>query len=402
MKVLLVHNRYQEQGGEDTIFAFEQDLLTSAGIDVATHMADNHAIVSLADRVKAFRQVAANPAMARTITAQAVTGGFDLVHIHNFFPLISPALHIALHQAGVPVVQTLHNYRLLCANGVFLRDGKICEDCTTKGRHHAILHRCYRGSALGSLAVARMQRASIARPEWVASVARFITLTKFARDKFITHGLPADKISVKPNSVADPGIGVAPPAQRQGVLFVGRISQEKGVQLLLDAWARGGFGARERLSIIGDGPQLPQMRQMAPADVHFAGLLPREQVLAHMQQARLLVMPSTWYEGFPATLVEAFACGLPVIAPRLGGFPEMVEPGLNGWLFSPGDPASLAATLEQALADDNALRAMAEGARATYDLRYAPARNRDQLLAIYEDVLSMAGQDAAYSAGGSL
>ena len=167
---------------------------------------------------------------------RARQGGFDLVHVHNFFPLISPALHPALARAGFPVVQTLHNYRLLCANGVFLRDGAICEACITRGRHRAVIHRCYKGSAMGSLAVTRMQRAAIADPVWVNSVSRFIALTQFARDKFAAHGLPADRITVKPNSVDDPGVGTFPATQRHGALFVGRTSREKGVRDLLRAW----------------------------------------------------------------------------------------------------------------------------------------------------------------------
>jgi len=389
MKILLVHNRYQYRGGEDTVFAFEHELLASSGVAVETHVTDNHAISSLSGKLRAFWQVTDNKPEVATIVARATSGRFDLVHVHNFFPLISPALHPALHRAGVPVVQTLHNYRLLCANGVFLRDGVICEDCVTKGRHKAIVHGCYRGSNIGSLAVTRMQRAALSDPGWVASVARFIALTRFARDKFAAHGLPADRIAVKPNSVKDPGPNATPLGQRQGVLFVGRISREKGLRVLLDAWQRmADQMPAPELTIIGDGPELPEMRRIAPAGVRFAGLLPRSEVLAQMQRAAILVMPSTWYEGFPATLAEALACSLPVIAPRLGGFPEMVEPGLNGWLYPPADSAALAATLRAALADQAALQRMGEGARATYELRYAPKRNRDQLLAIYRDVLA--------------
>ena len=387
MKVLLVHNRYQERGGEDTVFAFERDMLQASGVGVETHVADNDAISSWATKFKAFWRVTGNQTEVAAVVERVKAGGFDLVHVHNFFPLVSPGLHPALARAGVPVVQTLHNYRLMCANGVFLRDGAICEACVTHGRYRAVVHRCYKGSAMGSLAVVRMQRAALGNPGWVDSVSRFIALTRFAQDSFITHGIPAARITVKPNSVKDPGPAPVPWAERRGVLFVGRLSREKGLRVLLEAWAAGA-GAGQQLTVIGDGPERAEMQAMSGDAVHFTGLLPREEVLAHMQRAAVLVIPSTWYEGFPATLVEALACGLPVIAPRLGGFPEMVEPGLNGWLFPPADSAALAETLRAALADPALLQRMGEGARATYDLRYAPRRNRDQLLAIYRDVLA--------------
>lgn len=289
MKVLLAHNRYQQRGGEESVFENERALLEAAGVEVSTHEIHNDQIQTASARAAAFLKAAGNRAMAKTLVERATAGSFDLVHIHNFFPLLTPAAHIALAAAGVPVVQTLHNYRLLCANAMLMRDDRICELCVDKGRIHGLLHRCYRGSAAGTLGVIRMQGASLGSPKWLASVSRFIALTQFAREKFVAAGLPADKVVVKPNTIADPGTGI-PGDLREGALFVGRIAPGKGIPTLLEAWRN---LSRVKLTIVGDGPDLVRARAEAPVGVEFTGALPYEEVLNRMKRSAFLIMPST-------------------------------------------------------------------------------------------------------------
>lgn len=384
MKILLVHNRYQQRGGEDAVFETERALLEAAGIAVETHEVSNDRITSLASRIGAFARVAGNRPAVRSVLEQAKGGGFDLVHVHNFFPLLSPLLHEALSSCGLPVVQTLHNYRLLCANGMLMRDDRICELCLDS-RHHALLHRCYRGSLAGTLGVLRTQRASIGRPRWIASVDRFIALTEFARSRFVAAGIPADRITVKPNSTPDPGRD-ATGQERRGALFVGRMASGKGVGVLLQAWRE---LPQIGLTVIGEGPELDEARRLAPPNVNFTGFQPRDAVLEQMRRAAFLIMPSTWYEGFPVTLVEALACGLPVIASRLGGLPELVSHGRTGFLFAPGDATDLARTVRHALGGHAAERAaMAARARASYEEFYQPDANLRQLLAVYRAAMA--------------
>jgi glycosyltransferase involved in cell wall biosynthesis len=383
MKILLVHNRYRERGGEDSVFEQEADLLHDRGIEVATYAADNAGIGGLSSQVATFRGAKSNPVEIAKVMEQVDRFEPDLVHIHNFFPLLSPRLHVALAGRGLPLVQTLHNYRLLCANGMFLRDGEICELCLGPSRMPALRHRCYRGSLPATLAVLRMQDAAIRSPEWRSSVTRFIALTKFAQDKFVTAGLPSNRTVVKPNSCADPGPAGAS-TQRRGALFVGRLAPEKGVAQLLQAWRQDAEGP---LTIIGDGPERTSLESSAPQEVSFTGALPREQVVQRMKSARLLVVPSTWYEGFPMVVAEAFACGLPVIAPRLGGFPEIVRHGENGFLFQSGDAEDLMRIVREALCDTVDLPALSAQARRDYETAYSPEANFRQLMAIYSQAI---------------
>jgi glycosyltransferase involved in cell wall biosynthesis len=380
MKVLIAHNRYQQRGGEDAVAEGELALLQDSGIEAAGHFVDNGEIGGVAARLRALTQVRDNSAQAEALIRHAREFGADVVHIHNFFPLLSPGAHLGLHAAGFPVVQTLHNYRLLCANGLFLRQERVCEDCLTRGRHSALVHRCYRDSMAGSLAVLAVQNATIRDAGWREAVSRWIALTDFQRRKMVDAGLPADRVEVKGNSVADPGAGAAP-AARAGALFVGRIASGKGVDVLLRAWRD---VAGVPLIIVGDGPLLEPLRAEAPAGVVFAGAQPREAVIALMKQARFLLLPSTCYEGFPMTLVEAFSTGLPVIASRIGGIPELVEEGRQGFLAPPGDAAALAATVRQAFALSlDAYARMSGGARYAFDNRHSPQHNLAELLAIY-------------------
>ena len=309
----------------------------------------------------------------------------DVVHVHNTLPLVSPAVYYAAQAEGAAVVQTLHNYRLSCVNGLLFRDGHVCEDCLGRlAPWPGVLHGCYRGSRAASAAVAAMVGYHKLRGTYREQVDAYIALTDFAREKFVAAGLPAQKLVVKPNFVdPDPGVG----GGRGGyALFVGRLSEEKGLGTLLAAWQR--VGARLPLRIVGDGPLAARVAEAAEGgQVTWLGRQERESVLALMREATVLVFPSVWYEGFPMTLAEAMATGTPVLASDIGGIAELVEHGRTGLLFAPGDPEALADAVVWAISHPTELAAMRRAARAEYEAKYTAEANYRQLMAIYKRAL---------------
>ena len=388
-RILVLHNAYQFRGGEDAVVESEAKLLVQAGHSVHVEIASNETIFGLSAKASAFLNTPYDPARKRWMAKLLRQTGAELVHIHNFFPLLTPAVHEAAAECGVAVVQTLHNYRLLCAGGFFLRDGHICEKCLGGNTTWGAVHRCYRGSLPGSVAVVRMQRRAHREETWHRNVHRFIALTEFARQKFIAGGLPAARLVVKPNFVTEQS---HPETVRSGALFVGRLSPEKGVNVLLDAWRR---LPEVALTVVGEGPERTRLEAIAPPNVTFAGALPPEAVRSHMLAAQCLVLPSIWYEGFPMTIVEAFAAGLPVIASRLGSMEEIIDEGLNGLTFTAGNPAELASIVGAAFANSGTLSGMGLAARQTYDTLYTPQVNLVQLEAIYADAIAAAKQGRA-------
>jgi glycosyltransferase involved in cell wall biosynthesis len=383
MKVLAVHNSYQQRGGEDVVFEQETDLLRRHGHEVLPYLRSNHEIekyagVRLLGLLK--QTIWADDAYAE-IAALIRRERPDLVHVHNTFVMISPSIYSACREAGVPVVQTLHNYRLFCPEGNFLRAGEVCEKCLDKTLACGVVYGCYRGSRISTAAVAVMLAYHRNR-HTLDAINSFIALSQFARNKFVQAGLPANKMVVKPNFVyPDPGIRRS---TGEYVLYAGRLSEEKGVDVLLDAWKQ--LRQPIKLQIIGDGPlnaRLSTCREQDPR-ITFLGRLPRTEVLAAMKGARLLVLPSTCYENFPMSIAEAYACGLPVIASDLGTVPELVESGRNGLLFRAGDAGELAESIVWAWRHPEELVRMGKECRADYELKYTPEANYESLMRIYE------------------
>ena len=384
MNILILHNAYQQPGGEDAVVAAESALLRGAGHKVRVETVSNHAISGFAAKAATFLAAPYNPTRKKWLAALVDRERPDLVHIHNFFPLLTPAIHEAAAEMGLPVVQTLHNYRLVCANAQLLRNGSVCEKCLAGNRLWGVAHRCYRGSLPGSLAVVRMQERAFRAGTWHSHVHRFIALTAFARQKFVASGLPADRIAVKPNVVARIS---APADARHGALFVGRLSPEKGVETLIKAWEQLPMFP---LTIAGNGPELERMRALAPANVTFTVAQTPGEIALHMAKAQALIVPSLWYEGFPMVVAEAFAAGLPVIASNIGSLAEIVVPGRNGAHFVPGDAQDLVATVEALLANPATLQRLAVGARASYETHYTPETSLAQLERIYADAIEAA------------
>ncbi len=390
MKILLVHNSYQQRGGEDTVFEQERRLLESAGHRVTAYQRSNSEL----GEVPAWRRLALAPSaiwssgsreeMLRLLCAERP----DVVHVHNTFMMISPSIYSACHVFGIPVVQTLHNYRLFCPAATFFRDGKVCEQCVNGGLGNAIRYGCYRDSRPASAAVALMLAVHRRLNTWNKHVDRFIALSEFSRQKFIEAGLPAEKIVVKPNFL-DPDPGERS-VQGDYAVYVGRLSAEKGVHTLLRAWKK--MRSVIPLVIVGDGPQRVQLENECSAlglqQVRFAGQLPREQVLATIKDSRFLVFPSEWYECFPMTIIEAFACGVPVIASSLGGREELVAESNAGLVFEAGNPEDCAAKVEFAWSAPELTAHMGAAARRIWQRHYTGGSNYLQLMNIYASVIA--------------
>lgn len=377
MRVLQLHTRYRQPGGEDTVVEAEAALLRSAGHEVVEQHAHNPSGSVAAAR--ALARSAWNREAARAVAATVRHHRPDVAHVHNTWYALSASVIDALKRADVPVVMTLHNYRLVCANGLLYRDGGPCEDCVGTHPWHGLRHRCYRNSTVASAAAATTIAVNRATGTW-RRVDLFLALTEFARRKFIAGGLPAERIRVKPNAVADPGARPAPPSASPTVLYVGRLSPEKGLEAALEAW-----GARERameLVVVGDGPSRTAMAERYPT-VRFTGRLPHGEVVEQMRRARALIFPSTWYETFGLVVVEAMAAGLPVLASDLGVMPEIVGDLGADWLVPPGRPGAWPAAMDR-LDDPGAVDAGGTSARRAYEHRFSEAGALAALESAYE------------------
>lgn len=385
MNILLLHNRYQKRGGEDVVVEAETRLLASSGHTVRTEIVSNDQVVGPLAKFEAAARAAYDSRRAEWVRQLVLAHDIQIVHIHNFFPILTPAVHEGAARAGAAVVQTLHNYRLICSGAHLLRNGLECEKCVTGSKLWGVAHRCYRGSLPGSAAIALMQERAERRRTWHRYVHRFIALTAQNKTKFVSAGLPGDRISIKPNFVFAPMTGHF--ARREEVLFVGRLAREKGVHLILEA-ARAYPAITFR--IIGDGPEAQRLRSAAPGNVSFLGQKNQDEVRIAMQTARMLLVPSIWPETFGITVVEAFAAALPVVASRIGALAELVENEVTGLHFETGNVGSLVVAIGRLLSSPEATERMGLRAQKTYEELYSPARNAVLLERIYQEAQAQA------------
>lgn len=380
MRILLIHNSYQQRGGEDTVYEAERDLLRANGCEVVEYRISNDDVVGMNQLRLASGAVWSRRNYRRLRETIAATRP-DVAHFHNTLPLISPSGYYAARREGVSVVQTLHNYRLICPSALLYRNDGICKDCVGKTvPWPAALHGCYRSDRKASATIVSMLAYHRAIGTYRKVVDRYIALTDFARKEYAAGGMPADRISVKPNFLAeDPICGVEPrPEERRGLLFVGRLTAEKGIRVILEA-------ARQcdiPITVVGDGPLRAEVEQavIALPGLEYRGLCDRAEVLDLMQRSRALLFPSTWYEGFPMTIVEAFACGLPVVSSDLGSMASIVEDEVNGLLVEPGKASAWAAAMARAA---NAPEHWGCTAREQFLSRYSAAQNFATLMSIY-------------------
>lgn len=380
MKILVAHNAYQQRGGEDAVVDAELALLRANGHEVETYRLHNDALADMPRATAAATAIWSRHA-AGDIDVLCDRFHPDVIHVHNTFPLISPSLYWAAAKKQVPVVQTLHNFRLLCPQAIFLRDGKICEDCIGKVPWRSVARKCYRDSAMQSAVITGMLATHRVIGTYRNRVTRYIALNKFARDKYVEGGLPAERFRIKPNFVQSSGTPTW--TNRQDGLYVGRLSGEKGVDVLADAVRLLG---EVPLEVIGSGPLEALARDAF--GTRYLGYRPLDEIMARMGTAQYMVLPSICYENSPRTIVEAFACGLPVIASRLGALPDIVREGVTGLLFRPGDAADLAEKIAWARAHPAQMTRMGQAARAEYEALYTPERNHQMLMDIYDDAIN--------------
>lgn len=388
MKVLLAHNSYQLPGGEDVVYQRERNLLLAHGDEVVEYVRSNQEIeqYSLLQHVRLAPGVIWSTESRREFSQLLRRTKPDVVHVHNTFMVISPSIYSACRERQVPVVQSLHNYRLLCPQGSFIRDGKPCHDCASH-LGHSVLHACYRGSRVRTATVATMIAWHRAAGTYSDLVDRYIALTEFSRSTFVNGGLDPAKITVKPNFV-DPDPGERP-NDGSYALFVGRISPEKGLRTLLAAWRQ--LPETIPLRLAGTGPMVEELKaavaELGP-QVQYLGQMPLDQLMQVIRGARFLVFPSELYENFPLTLAESYACGVPVIASELGAMKEIVKHESTGLLFRAGDASDLAAKVGYAWASRELMRQLGRQARKEYENKYTAELNYRMLRSIYDEVLN--------------
>jgi glycosyltransferase involved in cell wall biosynthesis len=398
MKIILVHCHYQQPGGEDVVFAQERQMLERAGHQVVTFIRSNQGLDELRgiQRLVLVQKAIWNGDIGKEFAELLRREKPDLVHVHNTWVMISPSIYATCQEAGVPVVQTHHNYRLMCPAGTFFRNGQICEECLDHTLWRSVRYSCYRNSRPITAAKSLMLAVHRGLNTWDRHIQCHIVLTQFARAKFLRGGLPAQKMFVKPNFVyPDPleaygnGEG-ARPGDGNYAVFAGRLSPEKRVSTLLAAWAH--LRNRIPLVIVGGGNQREELEREAIrenlATVNFTGTLPRDQTVATIRGARFLIFSSEWYETFGLTMVEAFACGIPVICSRIGAMQEIVEDGRTGLHFTPGDDHDLADKVEWAWSHPERMRQMGEAAREEYESKYTAETNYPRLMEIYQHAIA--------------
>jgi glycosyltransferase involved in cell wall biosynthesis len=387
MKILLIHNSYQQPGGEDQVFAQEADLLRAHGHQIFLYQASNDEVTGTHPLVLLGKTIW-NGKIYGELRALMQEHRPDIVHVHNDFPMISPAAYHAAKDEHIPVIKTLHNYRMMCPSATLFRDGHVCEDCVGKqAPWPGVIHGCYRGSRLATAAAAAMLVTHHLKGTWTDTVDAYIALTDFARDKFVEGNFPAGKIFVKPNYLqTDPGIG---DGKGGYALFVGRLAPEKGVRTLLSAWRH--IGNTLPLQIAGNGPESAEVEQAASETegVQWLKWLPRAEILQRMKDAAVLILPSEWYEGFPMIIAEAFAVGLPVIASDLGSMSAIVDHHRTGVHFEAGNADALVASVKWYQANPAEAQSMRTQARQEYERKYTADVNYTQLMGIYETVLSL-------------
>lgn len=383
MKVLVVHNRYVSgvPSGENVVVDEEIASLRALGVTVDSYLRSSDEIAEFGPGRRLALAMAPTwaPRALRELHRRMAANRPDVLHLHNPYPLISPGVVHVAHKLGVPVVQTVHNYRHVCMNGLYFRDGHVCHDCRDRlVRWPGVVHACYRGSRAQSAAMATTL--TVHRGTW-RGVDRYLALTDVIADHMREFGIDDARITVRPNTVADPGFAQAP---GDGFVFIGRLRAEKGVHVLVEAWSRTTVGELGTLTFVGGGPLATVARDLADSrdDVRYLGELPHVEVLQAIAASAAVVVPSVWPDVFPRVVVEALAVGRPVVATDIGGFPSIVTPDV-GWLARPADAASLVDTLRTAR-DDR--RGMVAAARRRYEEKYSSERVMQQLLGVYEEV----------------
>jgi len=399
MKILFIHNFYQSSApsGEDIVFKNEVELLKKNGINAVTYEKYNDEIKEYGFFGKftlPFKNIWSLETY-RELKLLIKREKPDIAHFHNVWYLISPSAYYACKEKGIPVVQTLHNFRIFCTSGLLFRNNKICEECITGNKFkvikNSLKYGCYRNSRIYSLPIAFAEYFHWIKQTWINKVDAYIALTEFSRNKFIEAGLPSDKIFVKPNFLPNPP---EPNYSYQNyACFIGRISQEKGIDILIEAFK---FleNPKYKLKVVGDGKLRNhielKIKKEKINNIEFLGMRSNSEVITILKSANFLILPSIVYENFPLVLIESFASGKPVIASRLGAMAELIEDKRTGLLFEPGNSNDLSKKIKWMFENDDLLIQMGKNARAEFEKKYTDDKNLEILLKIYNQVISNA------------
>jgi glycosyltransferase involved in cell wall biosynthesis len=386
MKILIIHNKYKFAGGEDNVFHSESTLLQRYGHRVENLVFSNTTINTFIDRILSGLRIIYNPISAQVLQKKIDEFSPDVIHVHNFIPLASPSILFVAKDNGIPVVMTLHNYRLICPSATLFFQGRIYEKSLKRVfPFDAVWRGVYRNSRIQTAVIASMTLFHQVIGTWRTKVNAYILLTRFAKQKLIdsSRSIPEDLMIVKSNSVPDYGPGNSP--RINFFLFVGRLVEEKGIATLMKA----AINSRANIVIIGEGPLADVVSDAARqySNIRYVGSQDKDSVIDCMKLCSALIFPSIWYEGFPMTILEAFSTGTPVIASNLGSMAEIIQHGYNGLLFEPGnehDLASKMTDIQNRLVD---LKELSSNARLTYVRRYTSDRNYNRLMSIYYSVI---------------
>jgi len=385
MKILLIHNQYQHRGGEDTVFESEQKLLSKMGETVDTLLFNNDNIDSTINKIKFGLYSFYNPSSSSLLEEKINSFNPDIVHIHNFFPIASPSIFYVANKKNIPVVMTLHNYRLICPNAMFFREGRVCENCISKSFSlDGVMYGCYRDSKLQTLFLATMTWLHKKNGTWKNRIDKYIALTDFAKNKFLNSSLNLNdfKIEIKPNFVVDYGFELE---KEEYCLFVGRLSKEKGIDILLNAFQN----SSRKLQIIGSGPMLETVEEYSKKydNIEYLGFQSIDFIIGKLKKAKALIFTSIWFEGMPMTILESFSTGTPVICGDIGGPAEIVANEINGLVYKAGDSLKLQEKIEKLYTQPELYTTLSQNARMEFEEKYSEEKNYIQLVNIYKKVI---------------
>ncbi|WP_430936993.1 glycosyltransferase family 4 protein [Saccharicrinis sp. 156] len=385
MKILIIHNHYSKHSGEESVVYAQVDLLKKQGHEVITYYRKSSEIENMRlGKIISFFTAFYNPRSIKAIKGQMRLEKPDIVHVHNLFPLISPAVLPVIKKTGVPVVMTVHNYRLSCPNGLFFSQGSICEACTADGKEFNCIKRNCEGSYYKSIGYALRNWWARKKKYYLNNIDAFACLTQFQKQKLINAGFDPEKIQVIPNMYNGLINRVRSEGEkRKYVAFAGRISPEKGIGLLFDTANKLPHIQFKLAGAVREGYNLPDK----PENVELVGMLDKEELKLFYNHAYLYLLSSIWYEGFPMVFPEAMNYSLPIIAPNMAGFPEIVEDNFNGLLFDPGNVKDLANKIEYLYDNPNIARGFGKnGYKKLQDL-YTPDIYYKSLIALYQSLI---------------
>lgn len=390
MKILIAHNFYEQAGGEDAVVKSEYELLRKKGEDVSLYERSNKEIgsLSLIGKLKFLFQMEWSRKSYDELRLRIRQSRPDVVHFHNIFYMITPAAYDACHDEGVPVVQSQHNFRPLCSNGLFFRQGAVCEECLQHSLWRGVRYGCFKGSRAATLMMARMLMTHQKKKTWNKKVDRYIMATEFTRKKYIEAGIPPEKISIKPHFVF---ANQSNTGGDQGyALYIGRLSPEKGADVLLKAWEN---LPQIPLKIIGTGPMAQELQDYAGQkglkNVQFLGYVSHQEYETNLRGAKFLVLPSVCYENFPRVVVEAYSFGIPLLASRLGSMNDLVTEQKTGVLFEAGNAKDLAEKARWLIDHPQEFNRMRrQSIQQEYNEKYLPEKNYQALMTIYRKTIA--------------